>query len=260
MKISGTVEQIFAHAVALDQSGGLRNTIYAIGNEVFILNYDHTVLLRFRLRASEIPFENPISFRANDYDSNEFYEEDGKIVFVSNQGGYQRKKSCGTPDFTPKDIQQVFNKYEKEKLEAVVVQLPKDIIGLLDRELSHIEFVGKAGDSLTLIQRNIYSGAIIEVKGKKRKSGFFDTLKLEKDIEPIAIKTNDFVALFAFQDVLKFHLPVKGKADYMMVESIDSKKRDMKGFIAGCLYDEIIEIKEAEIYGGRKKPKDRGSK
>ena len=72
MKITDLVEQIFAHAVALDQSGGLRNTIYAIGSEIYILNYDHTVLLRFRLRRSEACFETPVSFRANDYDSNGF--------------------------------------------------------------------------------------------------------------------------------------------------------------------------------------------
>ena len=76
MKITGQIEQIFAHAVALDQNGGLRNSIYAEGKEIFIMNYDHTVLLRFKLRESENPFSGPISFKANDYDSPEFYEEE----------------------------------------------------------------------------------------------------------------------------------------------------------------------------------------
>ena len=43
-KVTGLVENIFAHAVALEQKGGLKNTIYAFKREIFILNYDSFIL------------------------------------------------------------------------------------------------------------------------------------------------------------------------------------------------------------------------
>ena len=250
MKVQGTVEQIFSHAVALDQSGGLRNTVYAIGNEIYILNYDHTVLLRFLLRKSEAPFQSPVSFRANDYDSNEFHEEDGRVIFLSEQGGYIKKKSCGTPDMEPSEVQDLFRTFEEKESRMIPVILSKDVLSLLERELSHTEFVGKKGDHLKLVQRNIYSGGIIEIQ-QQTEGLLSETEPLPRSTEPMAIKTDVLAAMFAFQDALCFHIPVKGKGDYIMVKSLDSRKRDMKGFIAGCLYDEIIEIKEAGNNGGK---------
>ncbi|MFA5525883.1 MAG: hypothetical protein WC992_03570 [Acholeplasmataceae bacterium] len=249
MKISSTVEQIFAHAVAMEQSGGLRNTIYAIDDEVFILGYDHTVLLRFKLRKSEAPFAHPVSFRANDYDSQEFYEENGKIIFVQKNGEYTRVKSCGTPDMTPVQVRELFHKLNEADSGFVTVQLDKNILPLLDRSLSHTEFVGAAGEPLKLIQRNIYSGSVIEVV-RESGGGLLGDENLEDDIEPIAIKTPDLMALFAFQDVLRFQLPALGAGDYIKVDSIHKQKRDMVGVVACCIYDEIIEIKEA-THGGQ---------
>lgn len=260
MKITGAVEQIFASAVALDQNGGMRNTVYALDNKVYILNYDHSMLLRFRLRKTEAPFSHPVSFRANDYDSNEFYEEEGKIVFLSDKGGYQKKKSCGTPDFEPEQIDKIFKKYQHS--EGMEVTISKDILSLLDTELSHIEFVGKKGEPLKLIQRNIYSGTVLEIQEKS--SGFF-TNALPADVEPIAITTNNFSALFLFQDNLKFTFLPKGDEGCIIVNSVDAHKRDMTAVIAPCLYDEIIELKQIgggkeETTDGGKKPKIRRSK
>jgi len=247
MKVSSTVEQVFAHAVALEQSGGLRNTIFAIKNRIFILNYDHTVLLRFKLRKSEVPFSQSISFRANDYDSNEFHEEDGKIVFITKNGDYTRIKKCGTPDTTPESVQGIFAEYEEVDMDNfIAITLDKGVIPNLDRNLSHTEFVGKKGKALTLIQRNIYSGSIIEITKGGDDDGLLasDSL-LSADIEPIAIKTPDLIALFSFQDVLTFYLPKQGVGDFIKVESIHKQKRDMSGIIACCIYDEIIDVKEA---------------
>jgi len=246
MKINSTVEQIFAHAVALEQSGGLKNTIYARSNKVFILNYDHTVLLRFKLRKSEALFEHPLSFRANDYDSNQFHEEDGKIVFTSTAGEYVKVKKCSTPDLSANEVEALYRKYDKidpERFEEIT--LDKTILTLLERNLSHTEFVGKKGGTIKLVQRNIYSGAIIEVQ-KAETGGLLAVNEvLTDDIEPIAIKTQDLMAMFTFQDVLKFWLPKRGKGDFIKLESINKAKRDMEGILACCIYDEIIEVKEA---------------
>jgi hypothetical protein len=138
MKVNNLVEELFAQAVALDQSGGLRNTVYAIGTEIFILNYDHTVLIRFKLRKSEGVFENPISFKANDYDSNVFEQQGNKIIFFAEKGEYQRKKVCGTTDLTPQEVKELYAKYMDDLEERTTVILSKDVIELLDTDLSHI--------------------------------------------------------------------------------------------------------------------------
>ena len=245
MKINNLVEQIFAQAVALDQSGGLRNTIYAIGHEIFILNYDHTVLLRFRLRQSEGTFEHPISFKANDYDSNHFEEKDGRIIFYSESesGEYLRKKVCGTTDLTAEEVKELYTHFSTpspDEKEREVVNLSKDVLQLLDSELSHIEIAGEEGQQIKMIQRNIYSGGVIEVE--KVNNGMFKE-ELKTSFGPVAIKTDDFKALFNFQDVLVFAFPNRENEDFIVVTSGDKNKRSITGIIACCLYDEIIQIK-----------------
>ncbi len=250
MRISASVEQIFAHAVAMEQSGGLRNTVYAIGDEVFIFGYDHTILLRFKLRKTEAPFAHPVSFKADDYDSQEFYEEDGKIVFAQQSGDYTRLKRCGTPDMTPAQVKALFEQLLEAQGEYVEVQLDKQVLPLLDRSLSHTEFTGEAGGQLKLIQRNIYSGTVIEVE-KGGGGGLLGAETLAADIEPVALKTPDFSALFLFQDALRFRLPQVGAGDFVRVDSILKQRRDMTALVACCIYDEIIEIKE--VVNGRQK-------
>ncbi len=242
MKVTRQIEQIFAHAVALDQNGGLKNSIYVNGKEVYIMNYDHTVLLRFRLRDSENPFTTSLSFKANDYDSNEFYEKDGKIVFLSGNGSYTKEKVCGSAENTPQEVKALLKKYLTNKEEGAELIINNSIISLLDDSLSHIEFSGKTGESLKMIQRNIYSGGIIEIS--KKVDGLFSNELLD-DFGPVGIKTKDFTSLFAFQDTLKFQFPNTKKEDFIMFRSIDRKKRDMFGIVACCIYDELIEVKEA---------------
>jgi hypothetical protein len=248
MRITSLIEDIFAQAVALDQSGGLRNTIYAIEHEIFILNYDHTVLLRFRLRKSEEgTFETPISFKANDYDSNVFEEKNGKIIFYSEKGEYQRKKVCGTTDLTPEEVKGLFKKYATEAVARSEISLSREVLSLLDTDLSHVEFSGEKGRTIKMIQRNIYSGGIIEVE--KVNEGMFKE-ELENDFGPVAIKTDDFRALFTFQEVMKFAFPSRGKEDFILVkEGVPDGKRTFTGIIACCLYDEIIAIHEVQVGG-----------
>lgn len=242
MKITGQIEQIFAHAVALDQNGGLKNSIYAEGKEIFIMNYDHTVVIRFLLRDSEVLFKNPISFKANDYDSNEFFEEDGKIVFLTTIQGYERRKVCGLAEYTLKEVKKTVKSYlsVEGKRESLIIN--NSILSLIDDSLSHIEFSGKKGKTLKMIQRNIYSGGVTEIS-EKTEGMFSNTLK--KDFGPIGIKTKDFEALFSFQNTLKFEFPSTDKEDFIKVTSINKKKRNMTAVIACCLYDEIIQIQKA---------------
>jgi hypothetical protein len=244
MKISNLVEQIFSQAVALNQSGGLRNTIYAIENEIYIMNYDHTVLLRFRLRKSESPFSHPVSFKADDYDSNEFEEKDGKIIFHSENENYIRKKTCGTSDLTPEQIRELYLTYIRKENEQESVQISKNVLELLEDGLSHIEFSGEVGNTIKMIQRNIYSGGIIEIQ-EKNKGGFFHQT-LKQSFDPVAMKTGDFQALFTFENNLSFSFPINENEDYILVKSVDENRRSMRGVIACCLYDEIIQIRESK--------------
>lgn len=250
-KISDRIEGIFAHAVAMEQSGRLKSTIYCIENEIFILNSDNTVLLRFLLRKTETPFKHPVSFRANDYDSRSFYEEDGKIIFQTENENYVRTKSCSTPGDTPADIKALFEGYDK--LTTNKIALNRDILSLLDDSLSHVE-VSAPAKELTIVQRNIYSGAIISVKRKKGEG--FGSLATVDDISttfgPIGLRTNDFGALFTFADNLTLSFPTGG-IDYCYVRSIDPKLA-MEGVIAMCVYDELGGVEVARKTAAPERP------
>lgn len=266
MKISGQIEQIFSQAVALDQSGGLRNTIYVRGREIYILNFDHTVLMRFRLHPEEMSFQQDISFRANDYDSSNFEEKDGKIQFITKKGDFTRTKTCGTAERTPDEVKTIVNEllHQSKKTDLQWVELSRDILELLDQDLSHIEFSCEAGHTLKMVQRNIYSGGIIEVQEDEGKGlGLYNRTKLDYDFGPIGIKTGDFFALFSFQDILLFAFPKGVDADYVLVKSRNEDrmaqgKQNMTTIVASCIYDEIIKLKE--VNHGRQESKIRRSK
>lgn len=243
MRVSNLVEDIFSQAVALSQDGGFRNTIYALDKEIFILNYDHTLLLRFLLRPTEATFAHPIGFNANDYDSNEFDEVDGKIVFTSRQGEFMRKKTCGVPGITPDEVRQLYANYTNGDISGERLELSSKVLSLLDMELSHVEFSGEEGGGLLMVQRNIYDGTIIEVT--QQDGGLFSR-KLSAPFGPVAIKTSDFAALYRFQDTLNFTFPHRESDDYIVATSVDRNRRDMTAVVACCLYDEIIDIRQSK--------------
>lgn len=240
-KISDRIEGIFAHAVAMEQSGRLKSTVYCMDNEIFIMNSDNTVLLRFLLRRTETPFAHPVSFRANDYDSKSFYEKDGKIVFVTETDGFVRTKSCSTPGDTPADIKALFDGYEK--ITSNRISFKRDILSLLDDSLSHVE-ISAPDRALSLVQRNIYSGSIIEVRRKKEEGlgNLVEVDDITDEFGPVGIRTNDFAALFTFVDILNMNF---GEAGYCYVKSIDPKLH-MEGIIAKCIYDELGSVEKVE--------------
>lgn len=248
MKISEKVEQIFAHAVTLAQNGKLKNTIYALGSEVFILNMDNSVLLNFELRKTEAPFTSPISFVANDYDSRDFHEEEGKIVFTQKKDEYTRKKTCSTPGDTPEDIKKMFKGFKP--LKGNVATINEKVLSLLDESLSHIEISVKDG-KLKLVQRNIYSGSVIEIEEIQEGLGILSNDL--KDFDPIGIRTSDFQALFTFQSSLYFGFPENGE-EYIYITNVNNKRK-MGGVIATCVYDELGTVTESKKVGKRKKKK-----
>jgi len=242
-KISDRIEGIFAHAVAMEQSGRLKSTIYCIENEIFIMNSDNTLLLRFLLRRTETPFAHPVSFRANDYDSKSFYEKDGKIIFVTETEGFTRTKSCSTPGDTPTDVKALWDTFDK--LTTNKISFKRDILSLLDASLSHVE-ISAPNKSLSLVQRNIYSGSIIEVRRKKEEGlgSLVDVDDISEEFGPVGLRTDDFASLFTFIDILNMHF---GDAGYCYIKSIDPKL-NMEGIIAKCLYDELgsVEVVKKE--------------
>lgn len=247
MKLSNRLEDIFAHAVALQQSGRLRSTVYCIKNKVYILNQDQTVILRFLLRKTDkILFDTPVSFSANDYDSREVEERDGKICFIQSAAGFERVKSCQTPKMAPEAVDKLFKSYNTELSNTVV--LHEEMTGLLDESLSHIEFSSEGGE-IRIVQRNIYSGSVIELK-RQDTEGFLQTKDDLEDFEPMGLRTNDFLALFSFVKSVQFHFLPEG----IIVAESREERMPMKAVISKCVYDELGGT------DGRQKQKKRRSK
>ena len=233
-KANYRIERIFAHAAALQQSGRLRNTIYGLKKSVYILNQDFTVLLRFPLRKSENPFDSPISFAANDYDSDIFEERDGKICFIQEHGDFMREKSCRIPGQSAASVQKTFKNFAASVEAKNKVTLNADFVKCLDESLSHVEFSVRKG-RLKIKQRNIYDGSVITIT-KKKKTGLGITSDAQlKSFKPIGIRTNDLLALFAFAQSVSFYFFGKG---ITWLESED-RKMPFVGIISQCIYDEL---------------------
>lgn len=254
MKITNKIEQLFTHAVALNQSGRLRNTIYCIENEIYIQNSDNMVLLRFEV--GQDVFDEPVSFRANDYESQKFYVKEGKIVFETREQGFVRRKSCGVPEANPEDIKAMFEELSLDDPNAPVIRLNKVVLGQLDDDLSHIEFSGTEEHGLQIVQRNIYDGSIVTVTRENKGIVQKNPDQINKDFGPIGIRTNDFFALFTFFSDIEFTFTNWGYASFQA--SKGSIK--MQGMMGWCLYDEmgVVEsILEEVIKDGREEPEIR---
>lgn len=249
MKISGRIENIFSHAVAMDNRG-LKNMIHCLGQHIFIVNFDHSMILRFSLRKNEVSFDAPLSFNANDYDSSDIEQVGSRIVFRTAQGGYERKKMCGSSPYDPHTIRKLYRGLMKGvPKDAFSFQLSEDCCTLMDPALSHVELSAVEGQ-LVLRQRNVYSGSIIEIT-PKRAGGLLDDLALPPSVTfgPVGLKTQDFTSLFAFHPVLTFQ-PV---ADYMVVR--DTRLNDFDAVVGLCQYDEIVKLYEGG-QNGREESED----
>jgi len=231
------LESIFSYAVALEQSGRQKNTIFGFEDVIYILNADKTVLLKFKLTSKEL--KQMIAFTANDYDSQDFYFEDGAIVFVQKGTEFERKKRCKAPDQTFKDAEVLYQKFAAHDSFQASIAFYKDSIALLNENLSHVEFFSKE-KKLYILQRDIFAGSVIELT-RKETSGLGVELsedEIKEDFGPIGMRTNDLFALFAFNKRVKINFlpPAKG---YFVIEG---DHYGMTGIVAGCLYDDIGEL------------------
>jgi hypothetical protein len=123
------------------------------------------------------------------------------------------------------------------------VGLGKALLGMLEEDLSHLEFLGSER-GVKIRQRNIYDGSMVEVTPSKKGFGLkTDTVK---EFGPVGIRTNDFLALFSFQDSIQItFLPPKFGFAY-----IRGDRFGMEGMVAYCSYDEMYKVGDVN---GRKK-------
>ncbi len=250
MKANKRIEGIFAQAVAMDNRG-LKNMIHCIGDNIYIVNFDYSMILRFSLRQSEASFDVPVSFNANEYDSPNFTFEQkgGRIIFTTAEKGYTRRKICQTGSSSP-TAQDIDELYQKLKAEAdkgeYLFYLSAECVPLLEGDLSHVE-ISVEDSRLILRQRNVYTGTLVEVESYEK--GFFTVNKLPKNMPPIALKTKDFMSLFNLQKSLAF-IPTE---DFLAVK--DPQKDDFDGVLALCRYDMIIDLyQKGGETNGRKEP------
>jgi len=266
--------------VAMDNRG-LKNFVHCVGSDIFIVNFDYSMILRFPLREWEKKkhyFKLPVSFNANEYDSPEFSfskekDEEGNeraiIIFKSSSSdkafSYERKKICRLDNSGPdaNDIRKLYEKLSKRALKETngkncLFDLSDEILPLMEDSLSHTE-ISVENSKLIIRQRNIYTGAIIEItKGADGKAARLNitTDALPKNLSPFAIKTKDFMSLFANNRALTF-IPAE---DFLLVRD---QKGDFDGIMSFCSYDPIINLhkpKRKEDDDGRKEQKARPSK
>jgi hypothetical protein len=246
------VEKIFAYAVALEQTGRQKNMIFGWQNIIYILNADKTVLLR--LQTTKDAFPEPFGFFASDYDSPNFIIKDGGVEFIQRGTEFERTKKCRVPNQSFSDAEEMFFKFYQPDSFLYYITFHKESLSFLNESLSHIEFRVKDG-KLTIIQRDIYSGTIIELNRKIELEGL--GLVENEDVLPpgplcnmpiAGIRTNDFLALFNFNDKIKLYLPEN--PGYFIIEGIHN---ELIGIVSGCLYDELGTIRNLqEVDDGRK--------
>lgn len=250
MKIDARIETIFAHAAALDQSGRLRSTIQVNKRYIYILNTDKTVLMRFALPASAPYFASKVTFNANDYDSVEFDQEGDQVNFTQRGSEYIRTKSCGIPD--QPDMEEIFACFDLPEDNKLV--LTKELTTFLNPSLSHTEFRIENREPI-IIQRNIYDGTMIKII--RRECGGFNVGPVDEigdsEFGPIGVRTNDFLALFTFNDLIEMHFG--SGLSYCRVRGRNFR---MDCVIAFCLYDEMgtTTLSKGDEDNGRKEPQD----
>jgi len=253
-------EAIFTHAAALHQSGQMKNTIYASGHTVFVLNMDNTVMLRFLVSERELGIDGEVSFASNDYDSEHFKEENGRVVFIQRGKGIVREKSCRAPDMNFNDVEELWGRYVEADRKAhhnQKVSLTNEVIPFLDTALSHLE-IKSENKKVFITQRDIYTGSIITIRFDSADTGLGIDVSsnIDEDFGPIGIRTDDFIALFSFNEKVSFYF--HPTSPFMLIQA---EKLSMSGALAGCVYDEMGETTVAveETDDGWKEQKDRRS-
>jgi hypothetical protein len=235
-------EYVFAHAVALMQSGRMRSTIHVKDRRVFIVNFDKTVILRFDLPDREPPFRGEIGFEADDYDSDKFREVDGRIVFTLESGNYVRQKSCATPKATFSDVERMWGKLDAEQngKKLYPIFLERALLQLIDEGLSHVE-IHESNGGPVLIQRDIFTGTVYRIEKATNTRGLMIGGETVPPGLRLGLRTPDFLALFNYNPALTFHVA----ADSPVVW-VTGDRLNMRVALACCRYDEIGDVEVIE--------------
>lgn len=229
MQITKKTELMFTQAVSLAQSGRLKSHIHGLGNILFIANMDNTILLKM---APDMTFPAPgLSFFANDYESPNVELAGENVVFVTTKSGYVQHKTCGVPKTSFADVQAIWDRHTPVMDHKILVR--KEILPLLDSELSHVEFHNDKG-TLKMVQKNIYTGGRVEVKDSNGSQGFISIHNFPPSFNPVGIRTVDLTALFQFVDTLAFYPQPSGHWMYFKDTS-----GVLEGILSTCVYDEL---------------------
>jgi hypothetical protein len=227
LKIDDRTEKLIAHAVGLAQNGRLKSTIHMVGRRVFVLNMDGTILMRLK---SELVFDDPVSFFADDYEGREFEVRDGHVVFSRWAGDWEREKKNSVPKITVKDVESLWEKYKPDVRMKIIITA--EAVNLLDDELSHVELSKAKASAFKIIQRDIYSGGLVTVQ-KNEDAGMFGQAD-DSVFGPIGIRTTDLKALFSFTDAIAFYIQ-----DEPWLYFEDEREGTFAGVLSTCVYDEL---------------------
>lgn len=187
---------------------------------------DDTILLRFN---TDTAIPSPISFFANDYESPNMEIEAKKVVFNTTQNGYAAKKVCPAPKAIYKDVKALYGKFSPDKKYGI--SFTNSVCALLDDAMSHVEIHGDSS-GYKLIQKNIYSGARLEIKPSNTAMDLLG-VDVPAGFKPIGLRTSDFKALFSFVEMLTFYIQ---PSNWMYVSDSNNL---LQGIISTCLYDEL---------------------
>lgn len=229
VEVSKRLELIFSQAAALSQAGRFRSEIYVMPGEVFMANGDGTVVMRF-----EAPFaKNSFAFKTDDYDSSTVkVGADGSVSFVTQANGWTREKTPQTISLEKgKEIKKAWKSLTKQKVSEISFTFHRDRLSLLEERMSHLEISSYDGRIL-LLQRDIYSGTIVRVW----EDGSSDGLGIKKrpDFGPVALRTGDFLALFAFQSQITLNL----FEDWAYAQG--GAQPPYEAVLGTCIFDEMV--------------------
>ena len=247
-------EYIFAHAVALHQTGRMRSTIHVKDRRVFIVNFDKTVFMSFYLPDREVAFKGEINFEADDYDSEKFREVDGRIVFTQTSGDYIRQKSCATPGLTFAQAEEGWNRLQAmaDGAQFKPIFLEKSLLSLIEEGLSHVEIHSDEGRPV-IAQRDIFSGTVYRIEKASATQGLMVGGETIPEGIRIGLRTNDFLSLFNFNSQLNFYVSAESP-----LVVIHGDRREMRVFMASCKYDELGNVEVIEALGGPRGDKPKG--
>ena len=237
---SSQLEKIFAHAAALHSEGKMKNWIYGEGTKIYILNTDCSLLMKFK-----VPWElGHFCFSAHEYEGQEFHLSPTGMIFKSQDQDYERTKfSPVNPPYSFEWIKRtwgILDQKTKECKPIGKIVLEDKVLRWLEKDLPHTEFVLKE-KGWSLVQRNIYTGEIIQITKKPRPLTLLDKDEVMGE-RNIGLRTNDFFALFTFVPKLSFYF-----YDLPFAQAMNLSFFDMRVFLGGCFYDSLGDLEV--IYG-----------